>query len=189
MTGTFRGPRPGAAAWIVAAVATAAALTACSSTPTDNVSDKLDSETATTVTVMEAPVELVSETPRGTVGDPFAYVAPFETNQMGERALYLWISAPQNGGPLAEPKLSCDGRLLSLQALPLDLAEFKLSRAPYTVPAPWSAQWYFKLPQESLDCLGTAQGIALETQAPQGDPVRFSASGKTLAALRAFAHH
>jgi len=138
---------------------------------------------------MQAPVELISETSQGALGDPFAYVAPFETDRMGERALYLWISAPQLNGALAEPKVSCDGHALSLEAISGDLAQFKLSRPPYTAPAPWSGQWYFKLPQASLECLGTAQGIALETQAAQGgtETERFSASGKALAELQAFA--
>ncbi len=171
-----------------AALLTAAVLVGCTSTPANSFSDKLDSETATTVTVMDAPVELLSEATRGAQSDPFAYIAPFETDRMGERALYLWVSAPQNNGPLAEPKLSCDGRQMSLQPVSGSLAEFKLSRAPYVVPAPWSAEWYFRLSQESLDCLSTAQGIALETQPQKGDPEHFTASGKALAALQTFAH-
>ena len=165
------------------------ALAGCASAPTDPVHDRLDTETATTVTVMQAPVELISETPLGAVADPFAYVAPFETDRMGERALYLWISVPQSSGPLTEPKVSCDGHPLSLQPISADLAQFKLSHPPYTMPAPWSGQWYFKLPAESLQCLGTAQGISLETQISQspGDPERYSASGKALAELQAFA--
>ncbi len=166
------------------------ALAGCASAPADPVKDRLDSQTATTVTVMQSPVELVADTPPVNGGDPFAYVAPFETDQMGERALYLWISAPQINGQLAAPTVSCDGRPLSLQALSGDLAAFKLSRPPYNVPAPWSAEWYFKLPQESLDCLSSAQGIALETQATAKgatEPERFTASGKALAALQAFA--
>ncbi len=183
MTLAFHGVTVSAVA--AAAVAMTALLTACASQPAA-VSDKLDSVTATTVTVMDSPVELVTEALHGGVGDPFAYVAPFETDRMGERALYLWISAPQVNGPITQPKLSCDGHPLALQTLTGDLAEFKLSRAPYKVPAPWSAQWYFRLPQDSLDCLGTAQGITIETQDAQGEPERFSASGKALAALQAF---
>jgi hypothetical protein len=181
MTRTFR-------ACSTAVVASVIALTGCATAPADPVSDRLDSQTATTVTVMQSPIELVADTPQANGGDPFAYVAPFETDQMGERALYLWISAPQNNG-LAAPTVSCDGQPLSLQPLSGDLAEFKLSRPPYSVPAPWSAQWYFRLPQESLQCLSTAQGIALDTPATQGTtaPGRFTASGKALAALQAFA--
>jgi hypothetical protein len=162
------------------------ALMGCASAPTDPVHDRLDAETATTVTVMQAPVELTSDTP---VADPFAYVAPFETDRMGERALYLWISVPQVSGPVSVPTVICDGRPLSLQAISTDLAQFNLSHPPYTLPAPWSGEWYFKLPQESLQCLGTAQGISLEAQATQGTTPteHFSASGKALAELQAFA--
>jgi hypothetical protein len=162
------------------------ALTGCASAPANPVHDRLDTQTATTVTVMQAPVELTSDTP---AADPFAYVAPFETDRMGERALYLWISVPQVSGPVSEPKVTCDGHPLSLQAIGADLAQFSLSRPPYTLPAPWSGQWYFKLPHESLQCLGTAQGIALDTQATQGptQTEHFSASGKALAELQAFA--
>ena len=162
------------------------ALTGCASAPADPVHDRLDTQTATTVTVLKAPVELTSDI---AVADPFAYVAPFETDRMGERALYLWISVPQVNGPMSEPKITCDGHPLSLQAIGADLAQFNLSRPPYTLPAPWSGQWYFKLPQESLQCLGTAQGISLETQAAQGptQTEHFSASGKALAELQAFA--
>lgn len=171
---------------------TVIALAGCASAPTDPVHDRLDTQTATTVTVMQAPVELVSETPLGPLSDPFAYVAPFETDRMGERALYLWISVPQVSGQLSEPKVSCDGHPLSLQSISTDLSQFNLSRPPYTLPAPWSGQWYFKLPAESLACLGTAQGISLETQPAQGQgqeqsETRFSASGKALAELQAFA--
>ncbi len=175
----------------VAALSGATILAGCASAPTEPVHDRLDTETATTVTVLQAPVELVSETPLGPTSDPFAYVAPFETDKMGERALYLWISVPQVSGPVSEPKVSCDGHPLSLQSIGTDLAQFNLSRPPYTLPAPWSGQWYFKLSPESLACLGTAQGISLETQAQggqgQSDAERFSASGKALAELQAFA--
>src|SRR5690242_15626398 len=112
---------PVTAVTLTAAIVTITVLAGCASTPAEPVSDRLDSQTATTVTVIQSPVELISETPKGAIGDPFAYVAPFETDQMGERALYLWISAPQVNGPLTEPKVSCDGRQLSLQALSGDL--------------------------------------------------------------------
>ncbi len=60
----------------------------------------LDANTGTTVTVMPKPVELIVDKARGTKTDPFAYVAPFETNRMGSHELYLWVSAPQVAGPL-----------------------------------------------------------------------------------------
>jgi hypothetical protein len=156
--------------------------------PKDPFSDRLDPDTATTVTVLADPVELISDASHATIGDPFAYVAPFETDRMGERALYLWVSAPQNNGPLSEPTLLCDGHALELQAIGADLTQFKLSRAPYTLPAPWSGQWYFHLPQGSLGCLGTVQGLELQAQTSQGETEHFTATGKVLGPLKAFAH-
>jgi hypothetical protein len=160
---------------------------ACATAPTAPVAEKLDTDTATTLTAMAHPLELVAETPHGATSDPFAYLAPFETDRMGERALFLWVSAPQNNGAVPEPRVLCDGKPVSLQPVTGQLADIKLSRAPYEAPAPWSAQWYFRLPAESLDCLGAAQNVAVETQAPTGAE-RFSATGKTLAALQAFVH-
>jgi len=167
----------------------AAALLACASTPADQLVDRLDPDTATTVTVVARPVQLITDTPRGGAGDPFAYVAPFETDRAGQRDLYLWVSAPQNTGPIDAPKLVCDGRALALQSIPSDLSKIQLARPPYTVPGPFSSQWYFSLPRESLECLGAAQGISVETTPLTGEVERFTASGKDLSALKAFANH
>ena len=166
-----------------------AAFIACASTPADQLVDRLDPDTATTVTVVAQPVQLITETPRGGAGDPFAYVAPFETDRAGNRDLYLWVSAPQNTGPIDAPKLFCDGRVLALQSIPSDLSRIQLAKPPYAVPGPFSSQWYFVLPRESLECLGAAQGIAVETTALTGEAERFTASGRILSPLKSFANH
>jgi hypothetical protein len=171
--------------WVQAA-GLIALLSACASTPTEPVKERLDPDTATMVTVMDHPVELLAERIRGPVDDPFAYIAPFETNRMGERALFLWASAPEIAGARVQPQLLCNGEPVGLQPLDGDLAQISLSRPPYSAPSPWSAQWYFRLPPDGLKCLATAQGIALETRASQGVPERFSADGKRLTALEAF---
>ena len=167
----------------------AACLVGCASTPADSILDRLDPDTATTVTLVAQPIQLITESPRGGAGDPFAYVAPFETDRAGTRALYLWVSAPQNIGPIDAPKLLCDGRVLALQSIPSDLSQLQLAKAPYAVPGPFSSQWYYSLPHESLECLGGAQGISLETTGLKGEAERFTAAGKTLAPLKAFANH
>ncbi len=173
--------------WVLSLVLPGA-LAGCTALPTDAV-DKLDPDTATTVTVLPNPIELITESTRGRVGDPFAYVAPFETDRQGEHSLYVWISAPQNSGPIELPKLICDDRPVTLKAVAGDLAELKLSQPPYRTPAPWSSQWYFVVSPEGLECLSMAQAIALDTQPVTGDPERFSASGKTLLPLHQFARH
>jgi hypothetical protein len=185
----------------LAALGAAAALAACATTPSEPVSEKLDPDTATTVTVLNQPIELFSENSRGTVNDPFAYLAPFETNKQGEKALYLWVSAPQTDGALTQPQVLCNGQPLTLQPLSdgtqqvptpsgtgtkIDWSQLNLSRAPYEPPVPWSGQWYFRLPQDGLNCLAGAEGVTVETKAASGDEKRFDVGRKNLASLDAF---
>ena len=199
---------------IVAAGLAASLLGGCAATPTQGVSEKLDPDTATTVTTLSRPIELLSQTNRGKQTDPFAYIAPFETNRMGARDLFLWVSTPQAQGQLTPPQVLCNGQPLRLQPLnkdgtaiagsaapgdnvaaggalnapaKVDLSQLSLSRAPYDAPVPWSTQWYFRLPAESLKCLADADGISLEARAADGGPDQFTTAGrKNLASLDAF---
>ena len=191
-----------------------ALLGGCATLPSEPVSEKLDPDTATTVTTLSQPIELLSQTNQGKQVDPFAYIAPFETNRMGTRDLFLWVSTPQTTGQLTQPRVLCNGQPLNLEPLSqaadsgtsrvgpgdnvtlggspgvpvkVDLSQLKLSRAPYDAPVPWSTQWYFKLPPESLKCLADADGITLEARALEGDQERFTTSDrKNLASLDAF---
>lgn len=175
------------------------------------VSERLDPNTATTVVVLTRPVELLAQATHGSKSDPFAYIAPFETDRMGQRTLYLWVSAPQDSGPLTQPQVLCNGEPLNLEplatpatepgptpassgyvkpdaeSLKIELSQLNLSHAPYDAPVPWSSQWYFRLPPEGLKCLAGAQGISLEARAPGGDAQRFTtADRKNLASLDEF---
>ncbi|HZO23596.1 MAG TPA: hypothetical protein VFB37_13925 [Steroidobacteraceae bacterium] len=186
-------------------------LSGCATTTSSEpVKEKLDPDTATTVVVLNHPVELLSQSTHGSKSDPFAYIAPFETDRMGERTLYLWVSAPQDAGPVTQPQVLCNGQPLTLQpleanssvagpapsattfakpdteALKVELSQLKLSHAPYDAPVPWSAQWYFRLPPEGLKCLAGANGVSLETRAASGDAQRFSTDRKNLATLDEF---
>src|SRR6266702_3288403 len=74
------------AAGAVACALAAALLGACATAPSEEpVSEKLDPDTATTVKTLNRPIELLSQTGRSKQTDPFAYIAPFETNRMGAR--------------------------------------------------------------------------------------------------------
>jgi hypothetical protein len=206
-------PGTAAAGALVCGLA-AALLSACATAPSEAVSEKLDPDTATTVTTLSRPIELLAQTSRNKQMDPFAYIAPFETNRMGARDLFLWISTPQAEGQLTQPQVLCNGQPLSLQPLSqdsgptgahagpgdnvapagssgapvkVDLSKLSLSRAPYEAPVPWSTQWYFRLPADSLKCLADADGISLEARAADGGPEQFTTSGrKNLASLDAF---
>ncbi|MBS0422343.1 MAG: hypothetical protein JSR66_31850 [Proteobacteria bacterium] len=194
----------------------AVVMAGCASMPvTEPVAEKLDPDTATTITVLSQPVELFSQNSRAKQTDPFAYIAPFETNRMGSRELFLWVSTPQAQGQLTQPRVKCNGQELNLQplsqepgstasvetgkggnfgigadgkAIQVDLSKLSLSRAPYSAPVPWGTQWYFKLSEDGLKCLAEAEAVSLEAQAADGAAEQFSSTGgrKSLASLDAF---
>ncbi|HUI60436.1 MAG TPA: hypothetical protein VLX90_09440 [Steroidobacteraceae bacterium] len=193
--------RPGPAT--VLPVLTVALLSACAATP-GPVSEKLDPDTATTVTTLSRPIELFAQDLRSEETDRFAYLAPFETNRMGERALYLWVSAPAPAPgtataataaePVGEPQVMCNGSPIELQPVSAGegppqkagLAQLSLSHPPYEAPVPWSPQWYFKLQPEALKCLAEAKDISLQTHPADGDGKRFATDRRNLASLDAF---
>lgn len=164
------------------------ALTACAAAPADEESERLDTNTGTTVTVMPRPVEFITDRPRGPRTDPFAYLAPFETNRMGDHDLFLWVSAPQVEGTLAVPQVFCGEEQIQLEEMSADIKAIGLSGPPYKLPAPWSAQWYFKLSGEVLDCFASASRLRIVTQAGQAEPDRFTAEAAALAGLPDFAN-
>lgn len=208
----------GASPGVPGALALTLLLAGCATVPADeSVSERLDPDTATTLTILNRPIELLSESNQTRKIDPFAYIAPFETNRMGTRELFLWVSTPQAEGVLTPPKVLCNGQTLNLQPLSqksatalnalargsaggnfspgdtpdnpvnVDLAQLSLSRAPYDAPVPWSTQWYFKLPADSLKCLADAEGISLQARAVNGERDEFTANGrKNLASLDTF---
>ena len=170
-------------------LATFALLGACATTSSQPVVEQLDPDTATTLTVVRKPVELLAAGFRNGGSDPFAFIAPFETDRMGHRVQYLWMSAPGVEGVKVEPRLLCDGQALTLAPVESDVAHLGLSRAPYEKPAPWSLQWYFQLPPDTLKCLAGAQRITLESRADGGQTEQFTVESKGLAALKAFSSH
>jgi hypothetical protein len=163
------------------------ALAGCATAPVEGESERLDPNTGTTVTLMPKPVELVVEKARGSNSDPFAYVAPFETNRMGSHELFLWVSAPQAAGPLSVPQVYCGEEVVPLEPLNASLQQIGLSSPPYKMPAPWSAQWYFRLSGEVLDCLASAPRIRITTKAADApEPDSYVVEGQAISAVNAF---
>jgi hypothetical protein len=167
----------------------AAVLSACASTPSQPVVERLDPDTATTLIALKKPVQLVAETLHVTGGDPFAFLGPFETDRMGDRKQYLWVSAPGAENATIEPRLLCDGQPLSLSPADANLAHLGLSKVPYEKPAPWSVEWYFQLPPETLKCLADARSVTLEAHASTGQSEEFKVDSKGLAGVKAFNTH
>lgn len=167
----------------------AAMVSACATSPTQSVVEKLDPDTATTVTVLNKPVELVAESLHNSGGDPFAFLGPFETDRMGNRTRYVWMSAPSVPNARLEPRLLCDGRPVTLPPVNEGMTHLGLSHPPYEKPAPWSMEWYFQLPPETLQCLADAQRVTVETHADTGQSDQFSVDSKGLTTLKAFNNH
>jgi hypothetical protein len=175
------------AATLMLGCAAAAALSACAVAPTEQESERLDENTGTTVTLMPKPIELIIDRATGSKTDPFAYIGPFETNRMGSHELFLWVTAPQVNGELGVPKVFCGEQEVALDRYDGTVKDAGLSVPPYKAPAPWSAQWYFKLSGEVLDCFATATKIRVVTQAagnPQADS--YVAEGQAIAGLGTF---
>ena len=171
----------------VVSVAVAAALVACETTPLEGESERLDSGTGTTVTVMPKPVEFIVDRTRGPKTDPFAYLAPFETNRMGSHELFLWVSAPQVAGPLGVPQVFCGEEPIQLESLNASMSSIGLSSAPYKMPAPWSAQWFFKLSGEVLDCFAAAKKMKIVTKTGDEEPDTYTAEAAILSGISDFA--
>jgi hypothetical protein len=164
-------------------------LVACATTPSQPVIESLDPDTATTLTALKKPVELVAERLQATRGDPFAFLAPFETDRMGNRLQYLWVAAPGVENAKIELRLLCDGQPLELSPADDNLTQLGLSHAPYERPAPWSVQWYFQLSPDTLRCLADARGVTLETHATTGQSDRFTVDSRGLVPVKAFSTH
>src|SRR5262245_6061911 len=82
---------PVRAARLVLVATAGTLLSACAALPDDApVVETLDPETGLTVARLGRPLELYSETTNKDVSERFAFIGPFETNQMGSRAMFLW---------------------------------------------------------------------------------------------------
>lgn len=145
----------------VAPLVAVLALAGCAAAPVNAPQELLDEATGTTLTRLAAPVELTSIEPRGANADPFAYVAPFETNRMGERRLYLWIAIPDEQKRGTGASLDLDGARLEAGAPLVDARAAGLARWPYADPAPWSAVRVFALDAAQLAALARASELRL----------------------------
>jgi hypothetical protein len=153
----------------------AATLAGCAARPANDIVEQLDEASGTTLTRLDAPVELTTTTPRGANADPFAYVGAFETNRMGKRERWLWIAVPDERGDARLPELSVAGRELPLRS-PVTNRGAGLVTAPYPKPAPWSAEHLFRLDDAALTALSS--GAEWRLRVPRRDAVALEFAGR-----------
>jgi hypothetical protein len=148
--------------WITAASAMAL-LSGCASLPEDQpVMEQLDTETGVTITRLGKPIEIFRETFLKQAPGRFGFFAPFETNNMGNRELYLWIAVPVEPAPNAEPTVSIDGNPVSLGKAGHDAGFAGLRKSPYRIATPWSAMFYYKIDAAIVEQLGKSSHLLVE---------------------------
>ena len=137
-------------------------LSACAALPDDApVVEQLDSETGTTVTRLGHPIEVYRESFVQEPAGRFAFIAPFETNLMGKRELFLWVAVPVEPVADSVPTVEVNGSVLNL-GTPGRNADFAtMHTSPYKIPTPWSAMYYFKVDEALVTQLSQASNITI----------------------------
>ena len=146
-------------------------LAACAALPDDApVVEQLDPDTGATVTRLGRPVELYRENfVQDSLGH-FAFLGPFETNQMGNRELFLWVAAPIESPPDAPPPtIEVNGKALTL-GVPGRAPDFAgLRQSPYKNPTPWISTYYYKIDAGVVEALRDAHDLAVRVSEPARD--------------------
>jgi hypothetical protein len=166
-----------------------ASLGGCAAPRTAAVQEALDERTGTTITRIAKPITFVTNVVRGAKSDPFASLAPFETNRQGARQIYLWLAVPDEleRAPIVEVRI--DGVPLAPGAVPLDMAGIGLGGPAYPAPAPWSAVRVFSLDEKQYRALERAGSVRIIARFADGAELPFAAEADAdaSAALRQFA--
>jgi hypothetical protein len=140
-------------------------LGACAALPDDSpVVEQLDEQTGNTVARLGKPIELYRENFReDATGERFAFLGPFETNEMGNRVPYLLIGLPEerDAAPAA-PVLMIDGDTVEIGAPARDPEFAGLRESPYKIPTPWVQIYYFRVDAALIRRLGAADKLRLE---------------------------
>lgn len=179
--------------WRVTLAALAAVLVAsCAALPDDApIVENLDPETGVTIARLGRPLELYNETSNKNVADRFAFLGPFETNQMGNRDLFLWVALPmENPAGSSTPTVFIDGSALQLGEAGKSAEFAGLRQSPYRIPTPWISNYYYRIDGEVVARLGAATDLRIEVadQTKRGPiDLRFSAQPGTDPRLPDFA--
>jgi hypothetical protein len=133
---------------------------------------------------------LVATEVRASNTDPFAALAPFETNVMGQRTVYLWVSYPDEKGTVTTtPRVSVDGTPLPLVEVGPEPRAVSLKALPYEPLAPWSIIRIFRVDAMPLISLGRAAGLTLSVRYGDSQVIEFSGVVTPTGVLQDFERH
>ena len=165
-----------------------AALAGCAAPAIDPVQEALDERDGTTITQLAAPLTFIAEAPRSSGSDPFAFLAPFESNRMGQRRLHLWVAVPVESKADVTVILWRDGVELLRASGPLAGQDRDAAavRAPYRTTAAWQRPLVLDLNAEELAALGAAATLTIEMRFTDGHSERFASEKPTQAPLQEF---
>ena len=168
-----------------AAIASAALPAGCAALPEDApVMEQLDEETGVTIRRLGHPMELYRETFQRDPTGRFAFLAPFETSNMGKRELYLWAALPVNVAEGTEPDIEVNGRALKL-ATPGRAADAAgLRKSPYKIPTPWSTMYYYPIDEALVQTLAEATSLAMRVSERTNDGVTITVFAASVADSR-----
>ena len=164
----------------------------CAALPDDApVVENLDPETGVTVARLGRALELYRETARQDSSERFAFLGPFETNQMGKREMFLMIALPldEKSEP-SVPVLTIDGTTVPLGDAGRDADFAGLRKAPYKLSTPWISMFYFRTGADTIARLGQASSITVRvTETTRDGPAETEYLAQTTedARLREFA--
>jgi hypothetical protein len=159
----------------VAVLTIAAWLAACASLPNDApVVEQLDDQTGLTIARLGKPLELYRENFRKDALGKFAFLGPFETNQMGRRELYLWLALPlEDTASHVKPVFTVNGTALELPEAGRAPDAAGLQSTPYKIPMSWIATFYYRLDSAAVARLGEARTLRIQvTEDTKSGPLR-----------------
>jgi hypothetical protein len=134
--------------------------------------EQLDEQTGITVGRLGKPLELYRETFQRDPAGRFAFIAPFETNSMGKRELYLWVAIPVTISEGTHPDIELNGKALALGNPVRDADAVGLSKSPYRIPTPWSAMFYYRVDAALIAKLAEAGTLSVRvSEAAKEGPV------------------
>ena len=158
----------------------------CASQTAISARESIDEGTGTTISQLDAPIQLLATQVGTPQNDPFAFAAPFETDRMGARQTYLWIAVP--AGSSAAPKIE-----ITLEAAPLTLspasnepAALGLRALPYGKPAAWSAIFVYLLDEAALRRLEKAHRLTITVTYSQAGTAQFTGDWDGSGAIASF---
>jgi hypothetical protein len=147
-------------------------IAGCAAVPDDApVVENTDEETGVTIARLGRPVEFYNDDASKGTTERFAFLGPFETNQMGSRALFLWLAVPmENPAGSTAPRVTVDGTALELGNAGTSAQFAGLTRSPYKIPTPWFANFYYRIDDGIVARLATAANLRIEAvdQAKRG---------------------